>query len=265
MDVGACVCEEGDYGDTRQKECRAVPEGVNGTFGGMTVPTLELEPGWWRTNASSTEVLPCLSEEHCLGGANVSEVCAEGMEGALCAVCKEDYATTGTGASLKCIECSGDATVTIVAGASIPLLLFLIFLYRLCKARGSVSTMKEHFAKHKEMSKAHLEKAGEKSETVDRITAFLERWQPPAKIILSYCQIMSGLAFVYDIRMPKKFTDLANYLSAAVNVDFISFMPIGCMAPTNFHSSLVGYTAGFLLVFAVMLAAFALNKKSKPE
>ncbi|GMI20590.1 hypothetical protein TeGR_g10141 [Tetraparma gracilis] len=76
---------------------------------------------------------------------------------------------------------------------------------------------------------------------------------------------MSGLAFVYDIRMPKKFTELANYLSAAVNVDFISFMPIGCMTPTNFHSSLVGYTAGFLLVFAVMLAAWACNRKSKPE
>jgi|TARA_B110000208_G_C11380801_1_gene288585 hypothetical protein len=57
-----------------------------------------------------------------------------------------------------------------------------------------------------------------------------------------------GLSFVYDIRFPKIFTKMANSVSVVVNLDFIAFMPIGCMAAANFHRSLVGYTLGPLVV-----------------
>jgi hypothetical protein len=32
------------------------------------------------------------------------------------------------------------------------------------------------------------------------------------------------------------------------NLDFVAYMPVGCVAATNFHSSLVGYTLGPLVV-----------------
>ena len=76
----------------------------------------------------------------------------------------------------------------------------------------------------------------------------LAQYQPPAKIVLSYAQIVSGLSFVYDIRFPVAFTAMVNAISVVVNLDFVGFMPIGCVASTNFHSSLVGYTLGPLVV-----------------
>ena len=73
------------------------------------------------------------------------------------------------------------------------------------------------------------------------------------------------MSFVYDIRMPRFFTNIINSISIVVNLDFIAFMPIGCMVETSFHRNLVGYTLGPLFVFAVMLVLFGVTRKSKPE
>ena len=47
--------------------------------------------------------------------------------------------------------------------------------------------------------------------------------------------------------------------------DFVSFMPLGCMTDTNFHTSLVGYTIGPLLVFALLLVSYRATKSTRPE
>ena len=62
--------------------CEVAPEGVNTTGnGGMTLKTLNLKPGFYRTSYKSREVLECYREKSCLGGSNASRYCAEGYAG----------------------------------------------------------------------------------------------------------------------------------------------------------------------------------------
>ena len=69
--------------------CAVVPEGVNATNGisGMTLETLNLMPGFFRTSNKGRTVLECHREEACTGGSNVSRYCAEGYAGP----CEEFY------------------------------------------------------------------------------------------------------------------------------------------------------------------------------
>ena len=73
------------------------------------------------------------------------------------------------------------------------------------------------------------------------------------------------MSFVYDIRMPKFFTDIVNSISVVVNLDFVEFTPAGSMAETSIHRNLVGDTLAPLFVFAAMLVLFGVTRKSKPE
>jgi hypothetical protein len=117
-DGTGCTSMPGFYADDEGSVLGA-PEGVRDDVSGMTATTLDLEKGYWRATESSTEVLPCLTENHCKGGAELSELCSEGYEGPLCAVCMDDYAATGSGADMQCKECTGSATATVAAGASV--------------------------------------------------------------------------------------------------------------------------------------------------
>lgn len=59
--------------------------GVQGGNAGLTLRTLELELGYYRTSSVSQDVLECYQEEACVGGNNASEYCAPGYRDA----CKE--------------------------------------------------------------------------------------------------------------------------------------------------------------------------------
>ena len=62
--------------------CAVVPEGVNTTgISGMTLPTLNLMSGFFRTSNKSREVLECYREEACMGGSTAGSYCAEGYAG----------------------------------------------------------------------------------------------------------------------------------------------------------------------------------------
>jgi hypothetical protein len=69
---------------------------------------------------------------------------------------------------------------------------------------------------------------------------------------------------VFDLKFPKVFTDMLNSVSIVVNLQFIIFMPMGCISTTNFHSSLVGYTMFPLVLFAAMLLLYRATKDHNP-
>ena len=74
--------------DTTVPVCAVVPEGVNITGNsGMTLETLNLMFGFFRTSNKSIKVLECYREEACMGGSIVSRYCAEGYAGP----CEEFY------------------------------------------------------------------------------------------------------------------------------------------------------------------------------
>ena len=62
--------------------CEMVPDGVDTTGNsGMTLETLNLMPGFYRTFNKSRDVLECYREEACMGGSNADTYCAEGYAG----------------------------------------------------------------------------------------------------------------------------------------------------------------------------------------
>ncbi|GMH77097.1 hypothetical protein TL16_g07293 [Triparma laevis f. inornata] len=74
--ASGCICPAGEYVQFSKSTCQKVPEGVETTINAMTVKTLNVKEGYWRTNASSFEVLPCLAAEHCLGGSDPEKQCS---------------------------------------------------------------------------------------------------------------------------------------------------------------------------------------------
>ncbi|CAN0231803.1 unnamed protein product, partial [Ascophyllum nodosum] len=91
--------------DTTVPVCAVVPEGVNITgISGMTLETLNLMPGFFRTSTKSREVLECYRKEACMGGSIVSRYCAEGYAGPYCSDCAEGY---GSGFQYSCHSCPG--------------------------------------------------------------------------------------------------------------------------------------------------------------
>ena len=62
--------------------CEAVPAGVstNGILG-MTLETLDISAGYYRTSNHSHEVLECYREEACSGGQDADRYCAQGYAG----------------------------------------------------------------------------------------------------------------------------------------------------------------------------------------
>ena len=126
-----CVCQQGFYTGLVANEATPVPKGVSPDTPGMTLQTLDLLPGHYRTNSNSTEILPCLNEDHCVGGSDPSSYCAEGYTGPLCAVCSSGYAAIGAGESLSCNQCSGSSTATVAVGVLlIVFLLSAVLVYR---------------------------------------------------------------------------------------------------------------------------------------
>ena len=132
---------------------------------------------------------------------------------------------------MQCKKCDGSATTTVVAGVSVFAAVVGLFACRLFRAKGRGVKVED----------------ADWAEEASQIGVFAElvaKYQPPAKILLSYYQIVCGLGFVYDLRFPKFFTNAINWVSTVVNLDFVSFMPLGCMAETSFYHSLLGYTLG---------------------
>ena len=77
-----------DMDNTTVPVCSVVPEGVNTTGNaGMTLETLSLMPGFYRTSDKSRNISECYREEACMGGSTAGSYCAEGYAGP----CEEFY------------------------------------------------------------------------------------------------------------------------------------------------------------------------------
>ena len=201
-------------------------DGVATDVPGMSVDTLTLENGFWRTNALSTEVLQCLKADHCKGGSDTAAQCADGYTGPLCAVCDAGYAAVGSGETLSCDECTGSATASLAAGIT-----FIVLI--------SASAIIFHFKRD------DLEiRFKETFIWVGLKTVFrkLQKHGPIIKATFAYFQVAGSLAFVFGMRFPPIYTELMSLLGGIFSLDFITFMPVGCITSTNFYNRLLFYT-----------------------
>ncbi|GMH54037.1 hypothetical protein TrST_g5737 [Triparma strigata] len=218
--------------------------------------------GFWRTSNLSTEILTCLNPRHCKGGNDTANLCFDGYTGPLCAVCASGYAATGSGKSLQCGVCTGDAQTTIIIYSSIfvVLVLFLVVVYCCCcrqptEGTRSISHTSSSFEDRLSNARSTANDARSKYKV------WMKAKGPVLKVLVSYYQVMTMLPFVLDLSFPPVFTMVSNLFGTVVNLNFISLMPLGCIMPSDFHHQMVGYTAIPFFIGLVMIVAYVILKQ----
>ncbi|GMH62118.1 hypothetical protein TrLO_g3231 [Triparma laevis f. longispina] len=257
ISASGCICPAGEYVNfgNGDNACKRVPEGVKTNVEAMTVVNLNVSKGFWRTDNSSSKVLPCLSPDHCLGGSNPEDQCKEGHTGPLCAICNDGYASTGSGMFLKCSNCEeGDPVTTIIFVVFVffffTFLMITLSSFCCSKTKDSDSLASNSVLLHSK---------------IDSFLEFYVQARPFGKIVLSYFQVVGALSFNFDIEFPPFFTMLMTYISSIVNLDFLNMLPVGCvMSSFNYHHTLLIYTlVPFLIGFNMIVAYLILRKKGK--
>ncbi|GMI48731.1 hypothetical protein TrCOL_g5693 [Triparma columacea] len=217
----------------------------------MTLQSLYLKPGYWRVTEESTYIHRCFSNELCLGGADLNNTCLEGHTGPYCEVCEEGYAKSQG----SCVKCSGDQNFTLVVG-TLTIIITLVILVVACL----------HVDEIPEMSVDQAQTWGKQvKKFFSRGKSFLTSGKVQAKIVASYFQIATSLAFNFNLVLPFQFSELMKYFSF-VNFDFGSLLPIGCMeafTPFDHISNVYGITIISLVI--MMLLFFASSVASKLE
>ena len=92
-------------------QCLACPDGTDCSDPGITVESLPLKQGYWRSNSSSHNIVQCYTEAACThpnrtttaADFNLDDQCKEGHTGPICNVCLKGYAKSVTGECDMCV------------------------------------------------------------------------------------------------------------------------------------------------------------------
>ena len=136
----ACLCERGYFDslpDSDRVQCEPCLVGSVCEVGGLTLSTLPLKRGYWRTNNRSENLLRCpdalSNESACIGG--MGKVCKPWTKGPYCRVCNvSDGSRYFEGSESACLPCTGNEEAELAAtfAAMVVSLLLLIVLVRIC-------------------------------------------------------------------------------------------------------------------------------------
>ena len=80
---------------------------------------------------------------------------------------------------------------------------------------------------------------------------------PILKITFAYFQVVGGLGFLFSLQFPPIFSTVVSFVGGLVSLDFISFMPVGCLTSASFYNSLLVYT-GLPIIIALFLGVWSL-------
>jgi hypothetical protein len=209
-------------------------DGVDATEN-MTLATLNIMPGSWRTNENSTDVRACPVEDACVGGTNTTEYCREGHEGPYCNLCKGGYSKDVFGLCQECKVSTKDVAVSIVTT-----ILGLI--------GGVVAyVLWNRFSKRN--------KKGAK-----KITGGV-------KILFVTYQILAGLPTIIPaIQLPDNFKGMLSWLQF-FNLNLFQFVSVGCYTGGfNFYSMLFATTiTPGLVIFLLLAAARGVGERNNGE
>jgi hypothetical protein len=195
---------------------------------GLTVETLKLQPGYWRTANRSLVVLPCLNY-FCVGGTARSGYCLQGHTGALCEVCASGYARSALGG---CTSCQGGSTVAspLTAGAFVLVLLALAIALYLRRARD----LKEDLTRKLEAART-LQEAGDYASALASAMTRL-------KILAVHLQLSVVLPNVMSVRLPPPLTRWLGVVNI-VNLDVVDLLRLGCFVNRTFYSDLLFFAS----------------------
>ncbi|CAM9484360.1 unnamed protein product [Ascophyllum nodosum] len=231
-----------DVDETTVPVCELVPDGVNTGNSGMTLETLDLMPGFFRTSKQSKEVLECHRKDACLGGPTVALYCAEGYTGPYCASCDEGY---GSGFQYTCHSCQESDKRAAIGGA-VALLAIVMFVAALVVAYlvGVVD-------------QPNFERSGKWERRASNFRDGLVRVIPlPAvKIVAVSWQIITQFSSVVNVRYPPVYERFLAALSVVnLNLEFIP--SLSCVVKTSFYARLLLATIPPMAVLGVLAITY---------
>ncbi|CAN0279849.1 unnamed protein product [Ascophyllum nodosum] len=219
--------------------CEIVPEGVNIAGNpGMTLKTLDLMSGFYRTSYTSREVLECYRGEACVGGSNASSYCAEGYAGPYCAACDKGY---GSGFQYSCHSCKGSDKWAAIGGA-VAVLVVAIFVVAL-----GVTYLVGVEDRRKP------ERRGKWGRPLSIFQHGLGRAIPltAVKIVVVSWQIITQFSGVVNVQYPPAYKKFLAALSV-VNLNLGYILSLSCVVETNFYDRLILVTIAPVAVLGAL-------------
>jgi len=249
---------------------------------GLEIAAIPIEPEFWRVSANSTAVVPCYTEGVCIGAsaaqARVDNVttgsagrrlqqaialdssstygdalCRDGHVGPFCEMCAPDHYKDPTGLCNACDASGGSVGLTLAIPVVMLVLALVLGTCAACAARKKAVQAAERANDKLEAEGraggSELEVAG-RGEPSGALLVL-------SKIGLSLIQVLTQIGTVFAIRFPNVFASVLRWL-AVLQLDFLTLMPLDCVFPVDFHTSLLLRTLVPLVVMLV-LAAFGFS------
>jgi len=228
----SCICPVGYY-DGGKGECVVVKEGMDTEVVGMKLESVFLDPGFWRTNEKSEEILECPIPDACTGG-NDTDICREGHKGHYCATCKDGYSMDPFQICKECMTTVVDSVLTVVVVLSVVVLAF-----------GLNYVMKKKFGRE------------------DKGKAMLKRCKNGIKILFTSGQITASLPTIIPaIALPKNFKEVIK-ASQVLNLNVFTFVPMGCFTEEfSYYTKALTLTAPIIVAVGGLIVMGLARKRS---
>ena len=292
-DANECTCPAGSFDEVSSGanssssscvECPLAGEATDclNAGAGVTLATLPVMPNFWRISPISTAIGPCYTTGVCIGASaaqgrasNASNarllqtamsaslpasastygngLCRLGHTGPFCEQCATSYYKDPSGICNDCKESSGNVSLTLALPIAMVAIALLIGLLLACRGRNTAIAIA--------VSKLESDSRGEGATfdiqqgqgTAKETAATLIR----GKIVLSLFQVITQMRHVFEIRFPVFFATILRWLSL-VQLDLFTLMPLACLFPTDFHTTLLLRTLIPLGVISILSLAGAL-------
>ncbi|CAM9858548.1 unnamed protein product, partial [Ectocarpus sp. 12 AP-2014] len=237
-ECAGCTIGKGDVTST----CEAPLEHTTAREPGLTLETLNIDGGYWRTTTESDNILACHNPDACRGGlTGADSFCASGYKGPYCAVCEADYSPS---LAHTCTRCSSSrrqglvaATVIAALAAALAVVTIFRFLVSADVEEGNIGWF------HRRVLRAVPVQA--------------------VKIIVVVWQILTQFADAANVTYPGVYQDFLSAINI-VNFDIGSVLAAGCLwSGIDFHARLLVSTIGPLVVagFLAMTYLIAMRRQ----
>ncbi|GMI05580.1 hypothetical protein TrVE_jg1079 [Triparma verrucosa] len=235
-----CTCEKGDFlleekPDERYQgfgRCVRCPDGTDCDYRGITLESLPLSAGWWRSSIDSHNVVKCFAEGACVSSENFTAIlelqswnqkmqCSEGHYGAICNNCEVGYHMNVLGECEVCVKEVVLPVKTLITGIVFGSGVFLLGWFVLRKRK--------------------LKKLGRKGKGMT--SSLFRKFRTKFKIMMTFYQVVSSYESVLHLRYPAVFENYTRMIGSIVNLDALKIMDVDCVVETNFYTKLIMVTA----------------------
>jgi hypothetical protein len=279
----SCMCAKGDFrlleppesnigNSTYIGQCVPCPEGAKCSEPGITLETLPLQVGYWRSDKSSHRLVKCYTESACpqdrialdklKNSTNSTDSqCALGHQGPRCNVCMKGYAKSIVG---LCEACSDNTfqipRQVIFVFCAIVLIVILCFI-----GKKSLKPRKEKTKLDVFRMKASQEFSRESvhENALTKANNNRDHWfyriRTKSKIMLTFLQILTSFETILDIRFPPLFEKVTRFIASTVNVDALKIAKVDCIMEINFHTSLLVQTLFPIALCVLILLIYLIS------